>query len=78
MIRLITYEQFRDRYAQTFLVDLACLTRENAPTDIGGMTGAGKVPNHVCVFEDRRKYRHIVDLASGLPGIVRNQHIARV
>src|SRR5579863_1504890 len=78
MIRLIAYEQFRDRNAQTFLEDLARLARENAPADIGGMTGAGKVPDHASIFEDRRKYRHIVDLASGLPGIVRNQHVARL
>ena len=45
------------------------------PTDIRGMTGAGKVPDHTLTFEDRRDYRHIVDLARCLPGIVGDQHI---
>src|SRR6266571_2139129 len=43
--------------------------------DIGGMAGAGEVRDHACVFEDRGQDRHIVDLASGLPGVVGDQHV---
>src|SRR2546421_5371178 len=39
------------------------------------MAGTGKVPNDACAFEDWREDGHIVNLASGLPGIIGNQHI---
>ena len=68
--------ELHNRDSQPFLVHLPGLGGEDSSPDVGGVTGVGEIGHLAAVFEDRRHYRYVVDLAGGHPRIVGYQNIA--
>ncbi len=78
LVRLAAPHQVHDRDPDALLVDLVRAAAVDAAADVGRVAAGGEEGDHAAAVEDRRHDRHVVDLAGRLPGVVGDQHVARL
>ena len=70
-------EELHDRDAQPLLVEVASVGSEAAATDVGDVAGRGEEPHGIVAVEHRRHGGEVVEVPGAVPGVVRDEHVAR-
>ena len=71
-----THVKFAEGDVQSLLKDLAGIGRQPDPTDIDHMAAAGKESDDLTAVEYGGHNAHVVELASELVRVVRDEHVA--